>query len=66
MQTSMNLTRFAYQGQSNQATVWWNPNVYSHFSQVFELLQTKTQGGVPHLPNRWRDEHLLAGRQQEQ
>jgi PLD-like domain len=46
MQTSMNLTRFAFEGQWNQATVWWSEGVYRAFSQVFELARTQTRGGV--------------------
>ena len=49
MQTSMNLTRFAYQGQWNQATAMWNEGVYNYFSQVFELSRRKENGGRPHL-----------------
>ena len=46
VQTSMNITRFAYQGQWNQATVWWNPTIYGHFSRVFSLARNKTQSGI--------------------
>ena len=35
VQTSMNLTSFAWQGQWNQATVMYDPDVYNHFLTIF-------------------------------
>ncbi len=46
VQTSMNLTRFAYSGQWNQATVWWNAGVHATFDRVFRLAANQTQGGL--------------------
>ena len=51
VQTSMNLTRFAYTGQWNQATVMWNEGVYNSFSKVFELARTRTAGGLKSYTN---------------
>jgi len=45
VQTSMNLTSFAYNGQWNQATVMSNADVYSDFLRVFDLSANKRQGG---------------------
>jgi len=51
MQTSMNLTHFAYQGQWNQATVMWNEGVYDSFSRVFELSRRKENSSVRSYTN---------------
>jgi hypothetical protein len=51
VQTSMNLTRFAYRGQWNQATVWDNAGVYNSFSDIFERVRSKQQGGIRSYTN---------------
>jgi hypothetical protein len=45
VQTSANLTRMAYQGQWNQATVWWNPGVHAAFDQIFDLSARHVRSG---------------------
>ena len=44
MQTSMNLTAFAYNGQWNQATVTQGSAVASHFRTIFNLSAVKRRG----------------------
>ena len=47
MQTSMNLTPFAFRGQWNQATVWKNAKIFNHFQAVFnQSLQNKSRGSA--------------------
>ena len=45
MQTSMNLTQFAFRGQWNQATVWkWKP-IFEHYRTIFnQSLKNRSQG----------------------
>ncbi|HET7350692.1 MAG TPA: phospholipase D-like domain-containing protein [Marmoricola sp.] len=45
MQTSMNLTAFAYNGQWNQATVTWGAAIANRFRTVFNLSAAKRRGG---------------------
>lgn len=49
VQTSMNLTRFAYQGQWNQATVMENPDVFADFASTFDLSAQRTKGDYRNL-----------------
>jgi phosphatidylserine/phosphatidylglycerophosphate/cardiolipin synthase-like enzyme len=42
VQTSMNLTTFAWQGQWNQATVMWDADIYQDFNKIF--LQSASGG----------------------
>ncbi len=45
MQSSMNLTKFAYTGQWNQADVRYDAAGYDHFAQVFYELAREFRGG---------------------
>jgi hypothetical protein len=45
VQTSMNLTQFAYTGQWNQAVSMWNPAIYNRYLQVFQQMAVKEVHG---------------------
>lgn len=45
MQSSMNLTRFAYQGQWNQANVMYGADIYSHFLRIFYEMGREIHAG---------------------
>lgn len=51
VQTSMNLTGFAYKGQWNQAVVTWNARVYDRFLQVFKQMAAKQVHGYEATSN---------------
>jgi hypothetical protein len=47
MQSSMNLTPFAFRGQWNQATIFKNASIFNHFQAVFnQSLQNKSRGSA--------------------
>jgi hypothetical protein len=45
VQTSMNLTSFAWHGQWNQATVMYSPTVFQHFQTIFAQASTDGRSG---------------------
>jgi len=50
VQTSMNLTQFAYKGQWNQATVWKNVDIYNHFMTIFaQSMYNKSRGSAAYV-----------------
>lgn len=56
MQTSMNLTAFAVNGQWNQATVTWGAPVANRFRTIFNLSAAKRRGGY----RSWTDNAITS------
>jgi hypothetical protein len=50
MQTSMNLTLFAYKGQWNSAVVWKDAGIYNHFKTIFaQSAANKSRGSAAYV-----------------
>lgn len=56
MQTSMNLTAFAWNGQWNQATVTWGRPIADRFRTIFNLSAAKRRGGF----RQWTDSGITS------
>ncbi len=59
VQTSMNLTRKAYRGQWNQATVMWDQDVYNDFHRIFDETASKGRLGTGYRKYRRAAAHNI-------